>query len=92
MKKLVFSLVVVLTLLASCTSYKNVAYLQNSDLLQKQEVKQMFDAKIMPKDQLTITVNTSDPKLSVPFNLVTQSMNQLVQVILILKVLCNPIS
>ena len=33
----------------------------------------MYDAKIMPKDLLTITVNTSDPEASAPYNLVVQS-------------------
>lgn len=29
----------------------------------------LYDAKIMPKDQLTITVITTDPQASAPFNL-----------------------
>jgi polysaccharide export outer membrane protein len=33
----------------------------------------MYDAKIMPKDLLTITVNTSDPEASAPYNLVVQT-------------------
>jgi polysaccharide export outer membrane protein len=33
----------------------------------------MYDAKIMPKDLLTITVNTTDPEAAAPFNLTVQS-------------------
>ena len=33
----------------------------------------LYDAKIMPKDQLTITVNTTDPDVSIPFNLLLQN-------------------
>ena len=61
-------------LLASCTSYKNVPYLQNPEVVNSYtEVLPMYDAKIMPKDLLTITVNTSDPEAAAPFNLSVQS-------------------
>lgn len=57
-------------LVSGCTSYKKVPYLQNS---QEVEVAAgeipLYDAKIMPKDLLTITVSTTDPQASVPFNL-----------------------
>ena len=61
-------------LLASCTSYKNVPYLQNPEVVNSYtEVLPMYDAQIMPKDLLTITVNTSDPEAAAPFNLSVQS-------------------
>ena len=64
-------------LMASCTSYKSVPYLQNPEAVNNfQEILPMYDAKIMPKDLLTITVNTSAPEASAPYNLVVQtSMN-----------------
>ena len=64
-------------LMASCTSYKSVPYLQNPEAVNNfQEILPMYDAKIMPKDLLTITVNTSDPDASAPYNLIVQtSMN-----------------
>ncbi len=63
-----------LLLMASCTSYKNVPYLQNPEVVNNfQETLPMYDAKIMPKDLLTITVNTSDPEASAPYNLVVQT-------------------
>ena len=62
-------------LVSGCTSYKKVPYLQNS---QEVEVAAgeipLYDAKIMPKDLLTITVSTTDPQASVPFNLTVQSV------------------
>ena len=61
-------------LMACCTSYKSVPYLQNPDAVNYyQETLPMYDAKIMPKDLLTITVNTSDPEASAPYNLAVQT-------------------
>lgn len=60
--------------MASCTSYKNVPYLQNPEVVNNYvDSLPMYDAQIMPKDLLTITVNTSDPEAAAPFNLVVQS-------------------
>lgn len=60
--------------LASCTSYKNVPYLQDIDAVNYNTIEiPMYDAKIMPKDLLTITVNTTDPQAAAPFNLTTQT-------------------
>lgn len=61
-------------LLASCSSYKQVPYLQDPAVVNAiQEAQPLYDAKIMPKDLLTITVNTTDPEASAPFNLTVQS-------------------
>ncbi len=57
-------------LLAACTSYKNVPYLQNPEVVNDfGEILPLYDAKIMPKDLLSITVNTTDPQAAAPFNL-----------------------
>lgn len=49
---------------------------QNADSLSYAASKGLFDAKIMPKDLLTITVSTTDPKAATPFNLsVTNTLN-----------------
>lgn len=61
------------TILTSCGSSKNVAYLKNSDRVNYDISTYIYDARIMPKDQLTISVNTSDPEVSLPFNLLLQS-------------------
>ena len=61
-------------LFTSCFSYKKVPYLQDSEILNSvQKEIPLYDAKIMPKDLLTITVNTTDPEAAAPFNLTVQS-------------------
>lgn len=69
-------IVLFLLLLSSCTSYKKVPYLQDDYVMKNlQEARPMYDVKIMPKDLLTITVNTADPEVEVAdfFNLTVQS-------------------
>lgn len=75
MKRLIiFCTFTAMLLLTACTSYKNVPYVINSDSLQNViRAMELFDAKIMPKDLLTITVNTEDPKISAPYNLTIQT-------------------
>lgn len=71
MKK-IFTPIVVATMilmLGSCASTKKVAYFQNINEVSLEGSKGLFDAKIMPKDMLTITVSTTDPKAAMPFNL-----------------------
>lgn len=49
---------------------QKVPYLQGSEYLNMANVQTpLYDAHIMPKDLLTITVNTSDPDAAIPFNL-----------------------
>ena len=63
-------------LLGSCGSGKNIAYFQNADSVIYKASRGLYDARIMPKDLLTITVSTTDPKASMPFNLsVTNTLN-----------------
>jgi polysaccharide export outer membrane protein len=71
MKKfyLLFSLAGALLLLTSCGSTKDVAYFQNSEYFDSESSKYLYDARIMPKDVLTITVSTVNPEAAVPFNL-----------------------
>ena len=68
-----FLLGVITLILASCSSYKQVPYLQDVDIVNTAEALPLYDAKIMPKDLLTITVNTTDPEAAAPFNLTVQS-------------------
>lgn len=68
-----FLLGVITLILASCSSYKQVPYLQNAAIVNTSEPQPLYDAKIMPKDLLTITVNTTDPEAAAPFNLTVQS-------------------
>ena len=64
----------ILVFLTGCTSYKNVPYLQNPEIVNDfpKEIP-LYDATIMPKDLLSITVNTSDPQAAAPFNLTMQT-------------------
>ena len=64
------SYIFLLFLLTSCGSVKNVAYLQNSDYIDLSRSEYLYDAHIMPKDVLTITVSTVNPEASAPFNLI----------------------
>ena len=77
MKNKNFVLVVLAAaLLCSCGSTKNVAYLKNSDYVDLSQSQYLYDAKIMPKDVLSITVTTVNPAAAAPFNLsVYSSLN-----------------
>ena len=57
----------------SCSSSKKIAYIQNSDSIDLSRSQYLYDARIMPKDVLTITVNTVNPEASAPFNLTVRS-------------------
>lgn len=71
MKKLLLSIIAaaMIIVLGSCGSSKNVTYLQNLDSISLAPSRGLYDAKIMPKDQLMITVSTTDYEASRPFNL-----------------------
>lgn len=62
-----------LLLLMSCSSSKNVAYIQNSDTVDLSRSEFLYDARIMPKDILMVTVNTVNPEASAPFNLMVSA-------------------
>lgn len=71
MKKLSFLalMLAAITILGSCSSSKHVAYFQNIDEISLAASRGLYDAHIMPKDMLTITINTSDAAAAAPFNL-----------------------
>ncbi len=61
--------------LCCCKSAKDVAYFQNLDEVDL-SLKGLYTARILPKDELTITVNSTDPAAAAVFNLsVTRSMS-----------------
>ena len=73
MKKYSYFVVILLVaLVSSCRAPKNVAYLQNSDNVDLSS-EYLYDAKIMPKDILSITVNTVNPEAAEPFNLIIRN-------------------
>lgn len=67
--KLLLFLAVVL--LASCSSYRKIPYLMDSDQFDSsgESKAALYDARIMPKDLLTIVVSSTEPEAAVPFNL-----------------------
>ena len=71
MKKLCYLWLFLLPLaFTACTSYKSVPYLQNDSIVnQVSQSPQLYDARIQPKDLLTIAVSTTQAELAVPFNL-----------------------
>ncbi len=71
MKKLLTPIVVftIVLLVSSCSGSKQIAYFQNADTVDLTASQGLYDAKIMPKDMLTITVSTTTPEAAVPFNL-----------------------
>lgn len=67
MKKM-FLLLLIPLLIGGCSSYKKSIYLRNDEVLEKaQQNNKQYVYRVMPKDELTITVSTSDPASSVPF-------------------------
>lgn len=66
----VITCLIAMFLFASCQSYKKVPYLQDAEFVhQASQSENLYDAKIMPKDLLTIVVSCTSPELAVPFNL-----------------------
>ncbi len=55
--------------LAGCGSTKDVPYFQNAQAVDLSQSAFLYDARIMPKDQLTITVSTINPEAAAPFNM-----------------------
>lgn len=68
--KKIFSWLIFLFLLTACQSYKKVPYLQDVQVFNSvNQQENIYDAKIMPKDLLTIAVSCTSPELAMPFNL-----------------------
>lgn len=71
MKKIIYTLVIVavIAIMYSCGSSKGVTYLTNIDSISLTPSRGLYDAKIMPKDLLSIGVFTINPAASAPFNI-----------------------
>ncbi len=65
---LTLNVLVAALLLASCKSIKEVAYIQDVQIDTPSKIVEK-EIKIAPNDMLTITVNSSNPELVVPFNM-----------------------
>lgn len=51
----------------SCSSYESALYMQDSEVFNETSKAQLYDFRIMPKDELTILVSTTNPEASAPF-------------------------
>jgi len=74
-----FLLMISILLLSSCAGTKKVAYFQkletSADSLKVKKISTgLYDARLKPKDLLTITVLTSEPMTSRIYNLVTPQL------------------
>ncbi len=77
---MLLSLLVVMAI-SSCTSYKNVPYLQNSrDYSTAVQGAKVHEPVIQPQDMLTITVvNSQDPQSAMSYNLVVPVDNSMIR-------------
>lgn len=92
MKTFKYSFVLIgVMMLVSCGSTKDVAYLQNSDAIDFTKSRYLYDARIMPKDILTITVSTVNPEAATPFNLTIPTVFNTDRRALIHSLQCRPI-
>jgi len=70
--KKIYLVLLIPILLGSCTAYKKIPYVTDAELITSEEfakVAQNYEAKIMPKDVLSITVNTPTREAASDFNL-----------------------
>ena len=65
-----FALIFFFFFLSACQSYKKVPYLQDAEILKQAntQVAPVQDARLIPGDEVSIFVSTSDPVVSQPFN------------------------
>lgn len=61
-------LLLLVWLLTGCATSKDVAYMQFAENRMQTEARALQDAKIMPKDLLTVTIQASQPELVASFN------------------------
>ena len=79
-----FLLMLVPLLWTACASTKDVTYFQtNREVVNNERSVTYYDARIMPKDVLTITVNTINPTASLQFNLLTPTSQTTLQTYLV---------
>lgn len=69
-----FLFMAVLMLFASCGSSEKMVYLENLNDVKIENSRSLFDARIMPKDILSITVSTINPEAGKPFNLIVPTV------------------
>ena len=63
----ILALLVISLLTSGCMSYEKSVYLRSDKQMEETGQPATFEYHVMPKDELTITVSTSDPEVSAPF-------------------------
>ena len=87
-----FLIVLLAFVMTGCQSYKKVPYLQDAEAVSHGvQNEQLYDAKIMPKDLLTIVVSCTSPELAAPFNLTVATQVMLLRTIQPLSRFCSNI-
>jgi polysaccharide export outer membrane protein len=80
MNKLYWMAALLMTaLLAGCGSSEKIAYLQGTEQMSAEEfavATTLYDARILPKDLLTVVVSATDPEAVRPFNLIMPTISQ----------------
>lgn len=69
----------ILLTLSSCTSIKNIGYFQNSETdstKQNHKKTELYEARIKPKDMLSITIVSSEPEASRQYNLTVPQISE----------------
>lgn len=80
LSEIILWLFLLLFLLTGCQSYKKVPYMQDVEVIDRTiQQENLYDAKIMPKDLLTIVVSCTSPELAIPFNLTVASQAGVVE-------------
>lgn len=64
---------VLVLLLFSCSTAKDIVYYQNIDSLSSNDLSSSYEVKIQPDDLLSIAVLAEDPEIAIPFNMSTTS-------------------
>ena len=72
--KHVLAFIAAMFIFSACGSSEKVVYLDNANQVNLEASKVLFDAKIMPKDVLSITVSTINPEAAKPFNLIVPTV------------------
>lgn len=72
--KHVLAFIAAMFIFSACGSSEKVVYLDNANQVNLEASKVLFNAKIMPKDVLSITVSTINPEAAKPFNLIVPTI------------------
>lgn len=73
LKNIATTAALLLLFVSSCSTPRNIAYMQNTVFGQEEAIANLNEIKIQPKDKLSIVVSCKEPELARLFNLVQAS-------------------